>query len=152
VLTSGQAATIGLSLQITGGVIAVVGLLSTWWAYSASPPFPALWRRVAALTASIRSRLNVHRQPERSAAETFNASDTANALIEWGPLPEDHDAALGNLDRRTREFNRGIAHAEDEAREGIDRVRKDLGLGLERRRRSVPRRYDASPLGASRSP
>lgn len=129
-MTSGQAATIGLSLQIVGGFIAVYGLLSTWTAYSAGPLFPGLRRRLSTLVAQVRGRLGLHRHVERTTSDALTSTGNVDALIEWATLPADQDLALAELDRRSRELNKAVARVEHEGRDAINAVRRDLGLGL----------------------
>ena len=129
----------GLLLQLVGTCLAVSGLVQTWRAYSMDPLVPAWGRakaRLRSVAAAARARL-----PERwrkspstvalAGTATGTGSAKAAATIAWGALPADQGAAIGELDRRVRYVLDKAGQVEHESRTAIDRVRSDLGLGLD---------------------
>lgn len=130
---------IGLVLQLVGTSLAVRGLLQTWRAYSTAPFVPA-WGRVDArlrsVAAAVRARL-----PERwrKSPSTVALAGTARGIgsamgaitIAWDALPADQGAAIAELGRRVQFVFARVDKVDHESRTAIDRVRSDLGLGLD---------------------
>jgi hypothetical protein len=130
---------IGMVLQLIGTSLAVRGLVQTWRAYSTDSLVPAWGRAIARLrsvAAAVRARL-----PERwrkgpstvALAGTATGTGSAMAVLTtpWDALPADQGAAIGELDRRVRYVLDKVGQVEHEWRTAIDRVRSDLGVGLD---------------------
>ena len=130
---------IGLVLQLVGTCLAVRGLVQTWRAYSTDTLVPAWDRakaRLRSVAAGVRARLPERwRKSPSTVALAGSATGTGSAMaaltIAWGALPADQGAAIGELDRRVSHVLDKVGQVEHESRTAIDRVRSDLGLGLD---------------------
>ncbi|OFW52615.1 MAG: hypothetical protein A2146_03740 [Actinobacteria bacterium RBG_16_67_10] len=138
-------ALVGLGLQVLGTARAVRGVLKTWSVYSTEPLAPA-WAaramaRVQGLQARLRRLVRGPRHIERHAAHAITATAEGSAydatVIAWDALPADHEAAIGELERRLRALLQRVLRVDHESRTAIrrvgsdlDRLRSDLGLKL----------------------
>lgn len=132
-------ALIGLVLQLVGTSLAVRGLVKTWRAYSRDPLAP-VWSRAKARLRSVASAVRA-RLPERwrkspsTVALAGTARGTGSAMgaitIAWDALPADQGAAIAELGKRVQYVFDRVGKVDHESQTAIDRVRSDLGLGLD---------------------
>jgi hypothetical protein len=129
----------GLALQLLGTCIAAWGLVRTWHAYSKLPLVP-WWGQARARVGSWRRWLLSHlpgplrRAPQTNAlAGHGEGHATAGGYLTtgWGPLPDDPEAALRAVDSHTRELLSRLEASEVAFKDAVDRVRRDLRLGLD---------------------
>ena len=130
---------VGLALQFIGTCLAVGGLVKSWRAYSTEPLVPAWGRileRVRSVAAAGRARLPKRwRKSPSTVALAGTARGTGSAMgaitITWDALPADHGAAIAELARRVQHMFDRVGKVDHESRTAIDRVRSDMGLGLD---------------------
>jgi len=149
---------IGLVLQVLGTALALWGLVKTWRVYSTEPLWPAWARgrvRLRGLQARVRGLLRGRRPFERHAADSITFGDEAVAKVArgsaWDGLPSDHDAAIRELDRRVRALSERVGQLQDEFRPAIDRLRSELGLGLDEEARERQAADKAIAIGGART-